>query len=300
MELEVEMNKFEEYLRLQEKSRNTVDKYVRDTGRFLAYVCQTKEGEVTRTAAVEYKEELLTWYRTSSVNSMIIAVNCYLKFVGREEWKLQTVRIQQQIFRSGEKELTKNEYCRLVREAQRQGNSRLSHILQTIGATGIRVSELKFVTAESLKSKMVCINCKGKERIILLPCSLVRLLKAYCKKWKITQGSIFVTRSGKPVDRRNIWAEMKALCKQAGVAESKVYPHNLRHLFARCYYEKEKDLVRLADYLGHSSVETTRRYTRTASMETCLKQLELGLLIKKPEKRRKKRKIRHNVDYVVL
>lgn len=230
MDLEVEMNKFEEYLRLQEKSRNTVDKYVRDTGRFLAYVCQTKEGEVTRTAAVEYKEELLTWYRTSSVNSMIIAVNCYLKFVGREEWKLQTVRIQQQIFRSWEKELTKNEYCRLVREAQRQGNSRLSHILQTIGATGIRVSELKFVTAESLKSKMVCINCKGKERIILLPCSLVRL----------------------------------------------------------------------ADYLGHSSVETTRRYTRTASMETCLKQLELGLLIKKPEKRRKKRKIRHNVDYVVL
>lgn len=273
---------------MQEKSQNTVEKYVRDVGRFLRFLCRNQgaetEGELlNRRAALEYKEELLKQYQTASVNSMLIAVNCYLKFAGKEEWRLQTVRVQRQIFQPEEKELTRNEYCRLVREAEQRGKSRLCHILQTIGATGIRISELRFVTVETLRTKMVRIYCKGKERIILLPCSLVHLLKDYCRKRGIARGSIFITRNGNPVDRRNIWAEMKALCRLARVKESKVFPHNLRHLFARCYYEKEKDLVRLADYLGHSSVETTRRYTRTASIKDCLKQLELGLLPAEPK-----------------
>ncbi|HJB08664.1 MAG TPA: site-specific integrase [Candidatus Enterocloster faecavium] len=287
MKMNQELKEFEEYLRMQEKSRNTVEKYLRDVGRFLAFACGSRKGEreeeiLNRRLTLEYKEELLKRYQTTSVNSMLIAVNCYLKFIGHAEWKLQTVRVQRQIFRPEEKELTRNEYCRLVREASQKGKSRLCHILQTIGATGIRISELRFVTVEALKSKIVRIYCKGKERIILLPCSLVRLLTDYCRKKKIVSGSIFITRNGNPVDRRNIWAEMKSLCRLARVQESKVFPHNLRHLFARCYYEKEKDLVRLADYLGHSSVETTRRYTKTASMKACLKQLELGLLPDEP------------------
>ena len=247
---------------------------------------------ITRAAAVAYKEFLLKQYRTTSANSMLIAVNAYLHFIGKGDLKLQTVRVQRKIFMDEEKELTREEYGRLVQAAEREGKYRLCNIIQTIGATGIRISELQFVTVESLENRIVRIFSKGKERLVLLSCSLVGLLRDYCRKQRITRGSIFITRSGRPVDRRNVWAEMKALCKSAKVRASKVFPHNLRHLFARCYYEKEKDLVRLADYLGHSSVETTRRYTRTASISACLKQLELGLLLTK--------KIRHNTDYVIF
>ena len=287
---------FKEHLRLQEKSKNTVEKYVRDAGRFVEFVAAregAEDGEtITRAAAVAYKEFLLKHYRTTSVNSMLIAVNAYLSFIGKGDLKLQTVRVQQKIFMDEEKELTREEYGRLVQAAEREGKYRLCNIIQTIGATGIRISELQFVTVESLENRIVRIFSKGKERLVLLSCSLVGLLRDYCRKQRITGGSIFITRSGRPVDRRNVWAEMKALCKSAKVQASKVFPHNLRHLFARCYYENEKDLVRLADYLGHSSVETTRRYTRTASISACLKQLELGLLLTK--------KIRHNTDYVIF
>ena len=188
-------------------------------------------------------------------------------------------RREQQIFREESKELNREDYKKLVREAKRRGNQRLYYLLQTLGTTGIRVSELSSITVEGLKKQSVRIHSKGKERVVLLPQSLVVLLRVYCSLNRIRQGAIFVTKAGKPVDRRNVWAEMKKLCAGAGVEESKVFPHNLRHLFARCYYEKEKDLVRLADYLGHSSVETTRRYTMISSMEACLRQLELGLLV---------------------
>ena len=176
------------------------------------------------------------------------------------------------------RELTREEYNRLVKQADKEGNQRLSYIIQTIGSLGIRVSELSYITVESLSQKAVCINSKGKIRYILLTASLVKLLKAYCTQEKRVSGSIFVTRTGRPVDRRNIWSSMKALCRRAGVDESKVFPHNLRHLFARCFYEKEKDIVRLADYLGHSSVETTRRYTMTSQIEECRKTLEKGMV----------------------
>ena len=166
-------------------------------------------------------------------------------------------------------------------EAEKQGNKRLACLIQTIGMTGIRVSELKYITVESLKNKAVQICNKGKTRMILLPGSLRELLRRYCGAMKIRKGSIFIARTGRPLDRRSIWAQMKELCFAAGVKKSKVFPHNLRHLFARCYYEKEKDLVRLADFLGHSSIETTRRYTMLSTMEVCLKQLELGLMVGK-------------------
>ena len=164
-------------------------------------------------------------------------------------------------------------------QAEKNGNQRLSCILQTIGSTGIRIGELQYICVESLQKRMANIRLKGKTRSIILPNSLVKLLKDYCRRQNIRTGCIFITKSGQPVDRRNIWEEMKELCRDAGVSRDKVFPHNLRHLFARSYYDREKDIVRLADYLGHSSVETTRRYTMITSMEACQKRLELGMLV---------------------
>ncbi len=226
-----------------------------------------------------YKEYLIERYKVTSTNSMLAALNGYLKFIGREDCCVKLCRVQRQIFREEDKELSQEEYRRLVIRAKQDGNPRLGCILQTIGSTGIRVGELSYITVEALDKMIVCIRSKGKERCIVLPQSLVKLLREYCVQEKIQTGSIFITRSGRPVDRRNIWAEMKKLCQMAGVMEKKGFPHNLRHLFARTYYEKEKDIVRLADYLGHSNVETTRRYTMVSSMRACLRQLELGMLV---------------------
>ncbi len=273
-----QLEAFGAWLKKQEKSSNTVEKYMRDARHFLGYL----GGEtISPEAAIRYKEYLKEHYKISSVNSMVIAMNCYLRYLGRGECCVRTCRLQRQIFREEEKELTRQEYRKLVLEAEKQGNKRLACLIQTIGMTGIRVSELKYITVESLKNKAVQICNKGKTRMILLPGSLRELLRRYCSAMKIRKGSIFIARTGRPLDRRSIWAQMKELCFAAGVKKSKVFPHNLRHLFARCYYEKEKDLVRLADFLGHSSIETTRRYTMLSTMEVCLKQLELGLMVGK-------------------
>ena len=228
-----------------------------------------------------YKEHLLKSYKISSANSMLTALNRYLRYLGMQECCVSVYRMQRQLFRDVQKDLNRDEYQELVRTASRSKRKRLYCLLQTIGSTGIRVSELKYITVESLKNKAVQICNKGKTRMILLPGSLRELLRRYCSAMKIRKGSIFIARTGRPLDRRSIWAQMKELCFAAGVKKSKVFPHNLRHLFARCYYEKEKDLVRLADFLGHSSIETTRRYTMLSTMEVCLKQLELGLMVGK-------------------
>ena len=281
-----QLENFKIYLKEQEKSKNTVDKYVGDARRFLRFAGLERGEKPQKEHVMKYKEYLLEHYQVSSANSMIAALNCYLKFIGRGECCIQAFRIQRQIFRSEKRELNRREYQRLVEEAQRRGKGRLSGILQTISATGIRISELNCITVEALGQRMARICSKGKIRIILLPESLVRMLREYCREMRIQKGCIFITRSGRPVDRRNVWAEIKGLCRGAGVERTKAFPHNLRHLFARCYYEKEKDLVRLADYLGHSSVETTRRYTMISTMEACLHQLELGLLVKKRKRRR--------------
>ena len=237
---------FEQDLREKEKSRNTIEKYVRDVRRFFSYM---GEKELERERVIEYKAYLKDNYRLSSANSMLIALNAFLRFIGRTECCVRIYRTQRQIFREESKELNREDYKKLVREAKRRGNQRLYYLLQTLGTTGIRVSELSSITVEGLKKQSVRIHSKGKERVVLLPQSLVVLLRVYCSLNRIRQGAIFVTKAGKPVDRRNVWAEMKKLCAGAGVEESKVFPHNLRHLFARCYYEKEKDLVRLADYV---------------------------------------------------
>ncbi len=267
---------FAAYLVDQEKSKSTVEKYTRDVRHFLKYV---GEKELNHGLVMQYKEHLSQRYKVSSINSMLIAVNGYLNYIGRGDCCVRNLKVQRQIFREESKELNKTEYRKLIFEARRKGKKRLAHIIQTLGMTGIRISELKYITVESLKRRMVRISNKGKLRIILLPQPLVTLLTRYCRSINLKNGSIFVTRTGQPVDRKNVWAEMKKLCLWAGVEESKVFPHNLRHLFARCYYEKEKDLVRLADFLGHSSIETTRRYTMISTMEACLKELERGLMV---------------------
>lgn len=297
---------FEEYLYQNEKSEKTIEKYVRDIRTFYRFLRQDgRQEETCRDAGeglnpgeqpdggdelnpgeqlnpgqvVRYKEYLRTCYKVSSANSMITALNSYLVFIGRKDCCLRTFKAQRKIFLEEERELTKAEYMRLIRAAEQSGNIRLSCILQTIGSTGIRIGELQYITAEALRRNMVTICFKGKSRCIILPKQLVQLLKDYCRKRHVTTGSIFITRSGRPVDRRNVWAEMKRLCAGAGVQASKVFPHSLRHLFARTYYEKEKDVIRLADYLGHSNVETTRRYTMISSMEACQRSLELGMLL---------------------
>jgi len=262
------------FLKNHDMKANTIAKYVRDVRKFLEFI---QDGSLDHDAVARYRDYLLSRYKDTSTCSMLVALNGYLKYIGRKECCVRLPRIQQQLFQDESRELTREEYERLVRQADQEGDHRLSCIIRTIGSTGIRVSELSAITVESLGQKTVCINSKGKVRHILLPASLVTLLKKYCRQQNRTSGCIFVTRTGRPIDRRNIWSSMKALCRRAGVEESKVFPHNLRHLFARCFYEKEKDIVRLADYLGHSSVETTRRYTMTSQIEECRRTLEMGM-----------------------
>ena len=246
---------FEQHLIADEKSKATVEKYLRDVRAFLVWGA---ERELTRELLRQYKEKLTGQYAPASVNSMLASVNCWLRFIGREDCKVKQLRIQRQIFAREDKELTKAEYRRLVLAAK---DSRISLVIQTICGTGIRVSELPFITAEAVQAGKAVVSCKNKTRVIFIPAPVRKLLRAYMKKTGVITGSVFVTRSGKPLDRSNIWKAMKALCLKAGVAAGKVFPHNLRHLFARTFYSIEKDIVHLADLLGHSSINTTRIYT---------------------------------------
>lgn len=246
---------FEQHLIADEKSRATVEKYLRDVRAFLVWGA---ERELNRELLRQYKEQLTCQYAPASVNSMLASVNCWLRFIGREDCKVKQLRIQRQIFAREDKELTKAEYRQLVLAAK---DSRISLVIQTIYGTGIRVSELPFITAEAMQAGKAVVSCKNKTRVIFIPAPVRKLLRAYMKKTGVTTGSVFVTRSGKPLDRSNIWKAMKALCLKAGIAAGKVFPHNLRHLFARTFYSIEKDIVHLADLLGHSSINTTRIYT---------------------------------------
>jgi site-specific recombinase XerD len=216
---------------------------------------------INKILVLEYKQMLIEKYSPASVNAKLSSLNSFFNFVDWIDCRVKTLKIQKSLFASKEKELTKNEYEKLLEAARKKGDYRLFMLLQTLCATGIRVSELKFVTVEAVKNGYAKINCKGKMRDVLLPRQLCRLLKNYLKKNDIKSGSIFITRSGKPLDRKNIWTAMKNLCSVAGVSKEKVFPHNLRHLFAKTFYSLYKDIVRLADILGHSSVNTTRIYT---------------------------------------
>lgn len=269
------INNFKLYLYEEERSGNTIEKYMRDI-RFFRDWLQNRN--IDKSVVIEYKKELCQRYVMKSVNSMLSSVNAFFVFMGWYDLKIKTLKIQKQIFAKDEKELTKDEYKRLLNAAKSKGNQKLFLLMQTICATGIRVSELKYITLEVLKDGRADVNMKGKLRVIIIPQELCKMLKRYAAEQKITSGSIFVTKTGRPLDRTNIWKMMKALCESANVDKGKVFPHNLRHLFARTFYSIEKDIVRLADILGHSSVNTTRIYT----METwkiCRRQVQrLGLL----------------------
>lgn len=252
------ISRFKTDLIEEEKSKNTVEKYIRDVTFFMLWL---NNREVTKILALEYKKELCEKYAPSSANSVISSLNSFLAFMQWHDTHIKALRIQRRIFSSNDKELTKNEYEKLLCAAKSKKNERLYLLMQTICSTGIWVSELRFVTCEAVKSGEGIINCKGKMRTIFLPKELCKMLKEYIKEQGIQSGSVFVSRNGKPLDRSYIWKMLKNLCETAGVSKDKVFPHNFRHLFARTYYSLQKDIVRLADILGHSSVETTRIYT---------------------------------------
>lgn len=249
---------FKKYLREEEKSENTIEKYLRDVRAFAAYL---KSAEITKEAVIAYKNKLLSEnYAARSVNSMLASLNSLFSFLGWMDCRVKSIKLQRQIYCSEEKELTKAEYIRLVHTAKQKGNKRLNLILQTICGTGIRVSELQFITVEAVKNGEATVSLKGKTRSVFIVKELQKKLLRYASEQKIQTGSIFITRTGKPISRTNIWREMKKLCKEAGVEPQKVFPHNLRHLFARVFYGIEKDIAKLADILGHSSINTTRIY----------------------------------------
>lgn len=256
---DAQLGAFESYLCNEEKSRATREKYLRDVRGFLSFLSgYPQKVAIGKEHTVAYKAYLSERYAPASVNSMLTAVNLFLRFLGLEQLCVKLMRIQRQIFSREERELTKEEYRRLVEAAE---GTRLSYILQTICGTGIRVSELQYITVEAVAAGKATVNCKNKTRVIFLPKAVQKILREYIKKAGVTSGAVFVTKGGKPIDRSNLWREMQALCRKAEVSEKKVFPHNLRHLFARLHYSIEKDIVRLADILGHSSINTTRIYT---------------------------------------
>ena len=249
---------FEKHLTAEEKASATLEKYIRDVKAFCAWL----DGRtVDKNEILNYKNELCEKYSVSSVNSVISALNTFFAFCDWNELRIKAIKTQKQIFSNKEKELTKQEYQRLLQTACNKGNERLFLLMQTICSCGIRISELKYITVESLKRERAEINCKGKRRSVFLPSDLCKMLKEYTHKKKIKSGPVFISKTGKPLDRSNIWSDMKKLCREAGVSEKKVFPHNLRHLFARTYYSNQKDIVRLADILGHNNINTTRIYT---------------------------------------
>ena len=266
---------FNDYLINEEKAAATINKYLHDISEFQKWL---GEQELCKTAVLAYKSYLCEQYAPSSVNAALSSLNSFFNFMEWYNLRVKNLKIQKQIFASTDKELTKAEYDRLLQAAKQKKNERLYLLMQTICSTGIRVSEVRYVTVEAVARSVAEINCKGKRRQVFLPKQLCQILKQYIKEQKIKSGAVFVTKNGNPLDRSNIWSDMKKLCKAANVSEKKVFPHNLRHLFARTYYSLQKDIVRLADILGHSSVNTTRIYTMETG-EIHRRQIQkLGLL----------------------
>ncbi len=271
-----ELKAFASCLQQEGHSSGTIDKYLHDGSEFAAWMGDRRLNKET---AAAWRDHLVKEnYAPATINSMLSAVNRLLKFLGREDCKIKFLRIQRKTFRDQSRELTRNEYQRLLDTAAAEGQERLGLLMETICSTGIRVSEVQYITVEAARAGRAEISLKGKIRTILLPAKLCRKLLKYAKKHKTASGEIFLTRNGKPISRRQIWREMKSLCQKAGVESSKVFPHNLRHLFAAVFYKACRDIVKLADVLGHSSINTTRIYLMTSGAEHA-KQLErLGLV----------------------
>ena len=267
---------FQLFLTDEEKSVATIEKYMRDLRCFAEFA---GTAEISKQTVLEYKNKLGSSYAVASANSMIAALNSFLRFCGWHDLCVKQFKVQREAYCSEEKELTRAEYLRLLDAANANHNERLNLIIQTICGTGIRVSELQYITVESLQRGEAVVNCKGKNRRIFIVAGLKKKLLRYVKEQKIASGAIFITRRGKPISRNNIWKEMKSLCEQAKVAPSKVFPHNLRHLFARTFYGIEKDIAKLADILGHASINTTRIYIVTTGAEHRRKMEHMKLII---------------------
>lgn len=265
------------YLTKEEKSPATIEKYQRDVRAFYKYlnVDKTVDKEIT----IAYQQELIKAYSPASVNSMLVSINRFLGFVGWNDCQVKGLKIQRRAFAEPEYELSRAEYQRLLEAAKNTKKEQLSLVMETICATGIRVSELEFITLEAARIGRAVVNCKGKRRVIFLPAKLTKKLLRFANQQKVSSGYIFRTRKGTPMNRTRIWEAMKSLCQAAGVPREKVFPHNLRHLFARCYYQLEKDIVHLADILGHSDVNTTRIYTRESVLVHERQIARLGLII---------------------
>lgn len=272
---EEHVKSFGAYLAEEEKSSGTAEKYLWDIRRFAEFLQDAPAG---REQVIGWKEHLLRMgYAPVTVNSMLAAVRCFFRFMGWDDRGIRYLRLQRRMFRESRKELTREEYRRLYLAAQQSGKQRLELLLETICATGIRVSEVRFITVEALRRGVAEVSLKGKIRTILIPAKLSAKLLKYARSEKIASGEVFLTRSGKSISRKQIWAEMKSLCKAAGVEASKVFPHNLRHLFARTFYKITQDVAKLADVLGHSSIETTRIYLISTGAEhrTQLERMQL-------------------------
>lgn len=271
-----EVRKFNEHLMEEERSAVTIEKYNRDIAalrRFLG------ERGITKELVIAYKQHLIeSNYAERSVNSMLAAINSLFQFLEWYDCRVKSIKLSPEIYRPEEKELTQKEYERLVNTAMKQGKEKLAVILQTICGTGIRISELQFVTVEAVKRGEAKVHCKGKSRKVFIVDGLRKLLLDYIKKNHINSGTIFLSKAGTPMNRTTVWREMKTLCKAARVNPSKVFPHNLRHLFARVFYKMEKDIAKLADILGHSSINTTRIYIISTGREHKQKMERMGLV----------------------
>ncbi len=264
------------YLTEEERAPATVKMYVRIIEEFVAWLGRR---EVAKETAVAWKEHLIEQnYAPCTVNVKLAAVNAFFKFCGWHDCCVKALRLQRRAFRDPGRELTKAEYEELVAAARDSGRERLALLMETICGTGIRVSEVRYITVEAAQAGRAEIALKGKIRTIMLPGKLCRKLLKYARKNKIASGEIFLTRSGKSLSRRQIWAEMKAVCALADVEPSKVFPHNLRHLFATTFYRACRDIVKLADVLGHSSINTTRIYLITTGAEHARTMERLGLV----------------------
>lgn len=273
---DAQIERYLSHLREQERSPATIQKYAHD----LKALSRWLMGEpATKATLLEWKQRLSESYAPATVNAMLTAVNGCFRFLGWKELPVKLLRLQKNLFLEESRELTRQEYVRLVSTARCRGEQQLTLVIQTLCATGIRVSELRFITVEVLRRGRAEVSNKGKRRIVFLPEKLRRLLRSFAKAQKITAGAVFVTRTGQPLNRSNIWRSMKALCGAAGVAAQKVFPHNLRHLFARIFYSMEKDLSRLADILGHSSVNTTRIYTAESGAVHARQMERMGLIV---------------------
>ena len=267
---------FSRFLHNEERARTTIEKYLRDVREFAGWL---DGGTVSKEAVLTWREQLLERGRSpATINAKLAALNSLFRFLGWSNCCVKFLKIQRRVFREQSKELTREDFKRLLDTARDLGRERLALLMETVCATGIRVSEVRYITVEAANRGCAEVRLKGKNRPILLPQKLCRKLQKYAKRHKIASGSIFVTGGGNPISRKQVWREMKSLCERAGVAASKVFPHNLRHLFATLFYRACKDIAKLADVLGHSSIETTRIYLVTTGAEHARWLNQLGIV----------------------